>query len=457
MSAFRQIEMSAFGNKVFITKEVKTMKECISMSIKELDRLEIISQLECDNITQQQAADYLNLTTRQVRRLLNNYKSQGAIGLISQKRGAPGNHKLKESLKKLVLELIKKHYAPTNPTFAHEKILEVHKLKISLGVVRQIMLDNGLWETKKLKKKRAYQLRERRSRKGELVQMDGSPHDWFEGRGPKCSLLHCIDDATGEMLAGIFATSEALWPYFMLIEQYLNKHGRPLAWYIDKHGVFRVNHKDALTGDGITQFGRAMKELGIEMIFANSPQAKGRIERSNRTLQNRLVQELRLHNISTIDAANAFLPTFIEDYNRRFAAVPKSPDNAHRPILQEHDLNKILIKHHSRQLSKNLTFQYNNTIYQIKTERENYALTNAKVMVHEKQDGSVSVFYKNKPLTFTTFHYQEKQGSIADSKVLNEMVDDLQKCFLAKPRKQPYKPSRKHPYKRRYKQQLVKV
>jgi transposase len=427
------------------------MEEHISMTIKELDRLEVISTLNRGEISQAEASETLGITIRQVRRLLKKYRSKGAVGLISKKKGAPGNHRLSEALKELSLDLIRTLYMPTNPTFAHEKLTEVHNLKISLSSVRQIMVQNGLWVENKVKKIRIYQLRERRPCLGELEQMDGSPHDWFEGRGPKCSLLYCVDDATGKIMAAIFAPSEALWPYFLLMQQYLNKHGRPLAIYLDKHGVFRVNRKEALSGDGVTQFGRAMKELGIELIFANSAPAKGRIERTNRTLQNRLVQELRLHNISNIAAANAYLPEFIEDFNRRFAVVPKSPNNAHRPLLGSHDLENIFTKKHTRQLSKNLTFQYKNTIYQIKTERESYAMRAAKVMLCEKQDGTISVFYKDKQLKFSVFHYQEKQGSVVDAKRLNEAVDNLQKQSKQQARKQPYKPSKKHPWKRCYK------
>ena len=426
------------------------------MSIKELDRAEVISQLDHNTITQLEAANILGLTDRQVRRLQKKYRLQGALGLISKKRGGLGNHKLKQSLKGLVLGLIQERYLPCNPTFAYEKINEIHHLEISLGSVRKLMIDNELWCSKKIKKKRVYQLRERRSCKGELIQMDGSPHDWFEGRGPKCSLLCCIDDATGEIVAAIFAPSEALWPYFSLMEQYLNQHGRPLALYTDKHSVFKVNREGALQSEGITQFGRAMKELGIEIIYANSPQAKGRIERANRTLQNRWVQEFRLLKISSIEAANACLPIFIKDYNRRFAVVPKSPSNAHTPLLQAHDLKSIFTIRYFRHLSKNLTFEYKHAIYQIRTERESYALRRAKVSVYEKEDGSISVFYKNQPLAFAVYHYQQKQGDVVDSKRLNEVVDNLQKRSPNNSRKQPYKPSRKHPWKRGYRQ-LVKA
>jgi transposase len=428
------------------------MERTITMSTKELGRTEVFLKLQQKMITQQQAADILNISSRQVRRLLKEYKRVGARALLSRKRGKPSNHQLSEGIKGLVLAIIQEKYIDFGPTFAHEKILEIHKIKISLWAVRNIMITNSLWIDKKVKKKRIYQLRERRRMGGELIQMDGSPHDWFEGRGSKCSLLHCIDDATGKIMAALFAPSEAIWPYFALMKLYLKKHGRPLALYSDKHAVFKVNRSAALGGDGITQFGRAMKELDIEVIFANSPQAKGRIERSNRTLQDRLVKELRLNKISTIEEANAFLPSFIEDYNRRFAVVPKSPSNAHKPLLQEQNLEVIFSIREFRHLSKNLTFQYKNTIYQIQTERETYALRKARIEVREKEDGSIEVFYKGKQMVFTTYDFQQKQGEEVDSKRLNEVIDNLQKNQMEKCR---YKPRLTHPWKRGARNKLL--
>ena len=431
------------------------MEQIISMSIKEIERTKILIQLDGKLINQLQAADMLGLTSRQMRRLQRKYEARGTTALVSRKRGAPGNHRLPVGTKEFILALIQEQYADFGPTLAHEKIREVHKIKVSLWSVREIMIINGLWTDKKIKKRRIYQFRERRGMEGELIQIDGSFHDWFEGRGPKCCLLHCIDDATGKMMAAHFAPREALWPYFTLMGTYLKKHGRPLALYSDRHGTFKVNKSDALRGEGITQFGRAMKELSIEAIFANSPQAKGRIERSNRTLQDRLVKELRLHKISTIEEANAFLPTFIEDYNRRFAVVPKNSHNAHRPLLQEHNLQQIFSIRKFRELSKNLTFQYKNTIYQIKTAREVYALRRAKVTLYEKEDGSVEILYKNKPLAFTTYNSQEKQGDIVDSKQLNEAIDNLQKRQEERRGKNRYKPSRHHPWKRGARRRLL--
>lgn len=422
------------------------MERTITMSINELNKLEVFSKLKEKALTQMQAANILGVSCRQVRRLLKEYRKIGPQALISKKRGKPSNRQLSPGLKDLGLALIKEHYPDFGPTLAHEKLIEVHKLKISLGSVRKLMIANELWIDKKIKKTRIYQLRERRSREGELVQIDGSPHDWFEGRAPKCTLLHCVDDATGKIKAAFFSPTEDLWGYFDLMQIYLKTHGKPVALYSDKHSVFRVNRPEALTGDGFTQFGRAMRELGTKMLFANSPQAKGRIERTNRVLQDRLVKEFRLNKISTIEEANAFLPTFLEDYNRRFAVVPKDPRNAHKTPSQEQNLDLIFTIQEFRQLSKNLIFQYQNVHYQIQTDRQTYALRKARVTVREKKDGSVEVFYKDKPLAFTTYIRQEKQGEIVDSKNLNAILDDLQKRQEAPKPKQ--KPPHNHPWRR---------
>ena len=263
------------------------------MSIKELSRLEVMEKLRSRSLNQSQAADILGISIRQVKRLIRAFKAEGAKGLISRKRGSKSNHQLPEEVKKRALELISEKYADFGPTLAHEKLKEVYGIKISVGSVRNLMISHDIWEAKKIKRNRIFQMRTRRPREGEMVQVDGSEHAWFEERGPKCTLLVFIDDATGALKELRFAKSESIFSYFDATRNYIENHGRPLAFYSDKHGVFRVNKNGALSGTGITQFGRAMKELDIRMIFANSPQAKGRVERSNRVLQDRLVKELR--------------------------------------------------------------------------------------------------------------------------------------------------------------------
>lgn len=420
------------------------MEGIFQMSAKELSRLEIVNHINSGLMTQLKASEELGVSERQVRRLLVQYRENGAIGLISRKRGKVSNHQLPNQLKELALELIKANYADFGPTLAREKLQERHNIAISLSFVRNLMITNGLWVPKRKKKLVIHQLRKRREKEGELVQMDGSPHDWFEGRGPRCTLIHCVDDATGKIQMAQFVPSESVWSYFSLTKSYIKEHGRPKAFYVDKHSVFRINVEGALSGKGVTQFGRAMKELGIELIFAHSPQAKGRIERSNKTLQDRLVKELRLQGISTPEEANAFLPTFLKDLNRRFAVVPQNPNNAHMSLLEEHSLDTIFCLHTSRVLSKNLTFQYNNIIYQIQTDRSSYTLRKAHIDILEKRDGSIKVLHKGKGLVVLKYDEQEKQGKIADGKTLNEIVNRAGE----KSPKKKYVPSRHHPWKR---------
>lgn len=425
------------------------MKGCISMSMNELGRLEVVIKVVEKKLKQTEAADILNISLSQIKRLVKRYRFEGATGLISRKRGAPGNHCLQKGLKELAIGLIEDNYRDFGPTLAQEKLKEVYGLKISVSTVRELMIKKELWSSKRLKKKRVFQYRERRNRKGEMMQMDGSPHDWFEGRAANCSLIYTVDDATGEIMVARFEPTETREGYFYLMADHVKTYGRPVALYTDKHGVFKVNHKGAISGDGVTQFGRAMKELDIKLIYANTPQAKGRIERMNQTLQDRLVKELRLQKISTPEEANTFLPTFIKAFNRKFAVVPKDPNNAHRELLPEHDLNRIFTIKENRTLTKNLTFQYKNTIYQIQTDREGYALRKAKVVIHEYKDGSIEAFYKGKKILIKTYAQQQKQMDDVDSKQLNSLLDGLVKTSAAKKK---YKPSKKHPWKRGYKQ-----
>jgi transposase len=372
------------------------MKGCIYMSINELSRLELIIKIIEKKLKQSEAADILGVGIRQIKRLVKKYRFEGALGLISKKRGSPGNHCLSKGLKELALGLIVDQYGDFGPTLAQEKLKEVDNLEISVSTVRSLMIEKGLRSPQRLKKKRVFQYRDSRSRKGEMMQMDGSPHDWFEGRAAKCSLIYTVDDATGEIMAARFEPTETMWGYFELMKDHLKIHCRPIALYTDKHGVFKVNHKDAVSGDGITQFGKAMKALDIKIIYANTPQAKGRIQRMNQTLQDRLVKELRLQKISTPEEVNAYLPTFIKDFNSRFPVVPKDPNNAHRELLSEHDLNRIFIIKENRTLTKNLTFQHKNTIYQVQTNRETCVLRKARIVIYEFKDESIEAFYKEK-------------------------------------------------------------
>ena len=266
-------------------------------------------------------------------------------------------------------------------------------------------------------------MRERRACFGELVQIDGSDHTGFEARGERCTLLVFIDDATGRLLELWFVEEETFFAYCEAARHYFEREGKPVAFYSDKHGVFRVNIAQPQgTTSGLTQFGRALQELDIQIICANSPQAKGRVERANQTLQDRLVKELRLRNLSTIEAANAYLEEFRADFNRRFAVAPRSTHDAHRPLLPTENLDWILTHQRSTTLSKNLTVQYNKILYQIQTDRPTYALHNAPVLICENAKGEVTILYKNEPLTYTTYKKLALQSEIVDTKQLNRAV-----------------------------------
>jgi len=374
------------------------MEGRVSMSHKELSRLEVLTKMHEKRLKISQVADILGLSIRHVKRLSKALKIEGPKGLISKKTGKVGNHRLPLGLKGLALGLIQDRYADFGPTLAHEYLTEKHAFSISVSSIRNIMIEHGIWSGKAQRKARIFQLRPRRSREGELIQVDGSEHEWFEGRGPYCTLLSYIDDATSKIMHLRFVKSENVLDYFEATQMYLEKYGRPEALYPDKHGVFRVNREGALSGTGMTQFGRAMEELDIQLICANTPQAKGRVERRHRDLQDRLIKAMRLQKISTLEEANAFLPGFVDDFNKRFAKAPQDTANAHRPLLATHSLDRIFCLKETRCLSKNLNLQYKNVIYQIITERPSYAMRKARVTILESKNGSIMIEYQGKPL-----------------------------------------------------------
>jgi transposase len=388
------------------------------MSQRELTRLEVIQRVKRKTLKQRQAAELLSISVRQVKRLCKAYQASGAAGLISKRRGQPSNNRLSEQTINKARQLLQARYHDFGPTLATEK-LAIEGVSLSVETVRQLLIGAGLWKTKCVRRPVIHQLRERRARCGELVQIDGSPHDWFEGRAPKCTLLVFVDDATSRLMYLQFVAAETTFNYFAGVRSYISEFGKPLAFYSDKFGVFRVNIPNALSGTGLTQFGRALKELDIELICAHSPQAKGRVERANQTLQDRLTKELRLRGMGTVAAANAYLPEFIADYNQRFAVAPRVAESAHRPLAKGEDLERVLSLCEGRTLSKNLTLSYHNVIYQIKTKRAAYTMRGAHVEVREKSNGELTIEYKQRPLEYTIYHEQEQQqGKVIEAKLL---------------------------------------
>ena len=403
--------------------------DLLTMSKEELSRLEVMEHLQEKRMGQRTAAEVLGVSIRQVKRLLRVYRREGAAGLISQQRGKPSHHQLDGELVRAALDLLKGRYADFGPTLAHEKLVELHRIELCLGSVRKIMIEEGLWKAKKI--------RERRACHGELEQMDGTDHDWFEGRSERCTLLVRIDDATGILGALLFVPEESFFGYCALLRQYLAAHGRPAGLYTDKHGIFRVNIPNAGSGDNLTQFGRAMQSLEIPILCANTPQAKGRVERVNLTLQDRLVKEMRLRNISTKQHGNAYLPEFMADFNLRFAVQPRSSLDAHRPLLAHQDLDHILAWQEPRTISKNLTVQFKNVVYQIQTDRPTYALLKAPVTVCEEADGSIRILYKASSLSYTVFHKQIRQAEVVTAKQIDHVLLYQSKA---------HKPAPNHPW-----------
>jgi hypothetical protein len=309
----------------------------IAMSRTEIDRMSVLQDLAANRIKVTEAATLMSLGRRQVFRLAKAYAQRGPEALVSRRRGRPSNRAYPGDLRDMATGIIRERYPDFGPTLAAEKLAELHDIRLARETVRQWMITAGLWKDRRARLKAVHQPRYRRDCLGELIQIDGSEHWWFEARGPQCTLLVFIDDATSRLMHLQFVESESTFDYFTATRAYLERYGKPVAFYSDKHGVFRVNRKDAIGGDGMTQFGRALHALNIDIICANSSQAKGRVERANGTLQDRLVKEMRLSGIDTIAAGNAFLPAFMEKYNARFAKAPFDDRDVHRTLVAGHD------------------------------------------------------------------------------------------------------------------------
>jgi len=402
-------------------------QEVLTMSRKEIERVEVINQLKEKKLSQKSAAAKLGISDRQVRRLRKRYNDHGLTGLISRHRGKRSVRKISDERHERIMAIVSSIYADFGPTLAAEKLKEDGEV-ISRETLRLWMTERGLWKPKSRKEKKVHQSRERRPRFGELIQIDGSPHDWFEGRREPCTLLVFIDDATGEFMQLRFEESETTEGYAQATRDYIAEYGIPLAFYSDRHGIFKINHEDPQNSESRTQFGRMAETLGIELIYASTPQAKGRVERANQTLQDRLVKELRLRNISTLDAANEFLKEYKYELSNKFAVEPKSPVNAHRPLLKTSDeLDIIFTIQAERTVSKNLEIRYENTTYKIESEAMNLTIKGAKVTICKQFDGRLFIIYKGKKLPCYVIKKPAKQIAVESAKTLNKYVDSIAK------------------------------
>ncbi len=414
------------------------------MSGEEIDRLGVVRKVAARRLRQREAAERLGMSVRQVQRLVRRYRGDGAAGLVSRRRGRPPNNVIDAAVRREVMDRARERYADFGPTLACEKLTEVHGYRLSAGTLRQWMVADGLWKAKSRRQARVHQRRPRRACFGELVQLDGSPHAWFEGRGGGCTLIVFIDDATGRLLYLRFVPAETTEAYMEAPGVYPGRYGRPVALYSDRHSIFRVN-RGRQEGKA-TRFTRAVKTLDIEPIQANTPQAKGRVERANQTLRDRLVKELRLEGVGSMEAGNAFPPSFMEDHNRRFAVAPKSGEDARRAVLHDaEELGLILRRHAARKLSKNLAFQYLNRDCQIIGQGKGYRLRGASVTVCDAFGREVSVLCKGRPLAFRVLAEGEAPVALDDGKSVRHTVNEAKARQLSQPNR---KPPADHPWNR---------
>lgn len=402
--------------------------------MQELERAKVIEAYAKGEIKAGVAALRLQISTRQVRRLQERFADAGLAGITSKRRGKPSNNQLKAGLAQDAMLVVREHYADFGPTLACEMLREYHDLVLSKETMRRLMTEAGLWKPRSERRPSLYQPRERRACLGELVQIDGSRHAWFEKRRAPCSVLVFIDDATGRILHLHFSETECTNGYFEALQSYLPRHGKPQAFYADRAAVFRSPSANKHIP---TQFQRAVDELGIELICANSPQAKGRVERVNRTLQDRLVKQMRVDAIEDIDTANGWVEQFIERYNEQFSCAARSELDLHTPLRPNEDLKRILSIRDTRKLSNKLTLQHNQRQYILHDDPSLRAMIGQPIAIHSYRDGQVELRANGVTVQYTTLPPPKRSRPIlVDEKSLHHSVDEL---TATRRRERPYR------------------
>ena len=382
------------------------METRINMSNRDIDKLRVIRNVLDQKLTQLTAAKILDLCDRQVRRLCVAVRSSGNRGILHGLLGQSSNNQGDPELLGMALSALHNpRWWGFTAVYAQQKLESLYGIVLSDATVRKLMTMTELWHPRRRKAKhRAW--RPRRDCVGMLIQLDGSEHDWFEGRGPKCALLVYIDDATSRILHAEFVTVEDTLNLMRSTGTYLRKHGRCVAIYVDKDSIYTVNRQATVDEElrdshPITQYTRAMKELGIEVILAHSPQAKGRVERSFDTHQDRLVKELRLANINDMAAGNVFLrDVYIDDHNTRFAVDPASNTNAHKPLLRSHNLDQILSRRITRSIANDYIVSFEKRFFQISEDQPVRVRPKDKIEVEIRLDGTTHIRAKGAYLSF---------------------------------------------------------
>jgi len=375
------------------------------MSNRDIERYDIVKRLISGAINGTTVARQLRLSIRQIKRLKAVVKKRGAPGLIHGNRGQPSPNRLPEVERKRIVAIVSERYLDFTPTFAAEKLAEAHGLKRDRKTIQAVMVGAGVWSKRRPWKKEQHRAwRERRPACGDLVQFDGSYEHWFEERGGESCLLAAIDDATGQIVHAMFDYDEGVAPVCGFWEAYFVKNGKPMAIYLDKFSTYRMNLPTAReNADTLTQFQRAMRELRIDVIHANSPQAKGRVERLFQTLQDRLIKELRLNNISDIETANQFLiKKFIPAFNAKFAVEPRAKADHHRPLLQReaNNLSAILCRQEERTVRSDFTISCKSQWYQLTAEQPVTICKKDTVIVEERRDQTIHIRLRGKYLNW---------------------------------------------------------
>ena len=410
----------------------------LHMSLRERNRLAWLSRVRDGLVTLSEAAAEMAISYRQAKRLWQRYQAKGDAGLVHGLRGRPSNHG-GSSERQRVLELVRRQYADFGPTLAAEQLTKRDGLSVDHETLRRWLLAEGLWERQR--KRRPYRRwRERKAHLGEMVQMDGSPHPWFEGRGPACVLMVMIDDATNRTWARLFAeeTTEAA---FTIVGEYVRRYGLPQSLYVDRDSIYRMPREpttaEALAGsEALSQFGRAMKELGVQLICAHSPQAKGRVERRHGVFQDRLVKEMRLAGIADREPANVYLAkTFLPELNRRFTVAAAAEGDWHRPVPAEIKLTEVLSWQETRVVQNDWTIRWHNRWLQVAGSERQRALAGKAVVVRELLDGTLQLVYGERKLAWTEL--PQRPATL--------VPEPRSRCLQSR---KPWKPPADHPWRR---------
>lgn len=417
-------------------KEVSVKKGILKMSQKERDRLRILSRVKAGEMIIKKASELLEISYRQCKRIYKRYREEGERGLIHRSRGRPSNRRKNPAIREAVIKRYRERYEGFGPTLACEK-LEKEGYQLDHETLRLWLLEEGLWE-KRRKRKKHRSWRERKEHFGEMVQIDGSHHDWFEGRREKAVLINMVDDATGRTFSR-FHEGETTRAIMETIWEYIDEYGIPLSIYTDRDSIYITDREPTISEElkgekPLTQLGRALHKLGVRIITARSPQAKGRVERSHGVYQDRLVKELRLAGISSIaEADNLLKDSFLGDLNKRFAREPKSDVDLHRPVPEGVDLRRIFCFEEERGVDNDWTVRWSNRILQIAKANKTLPRARQRVTVQEWLDGSIHLVYCGKEL-----RYRE----------LDKKPPREKKKVTGVAERRSYRPAPDHPWKR---------